>query len=68
VADVYDALTSARSYRGAMSPEDTMALITKGSGTHFDPAVTSALIRIYDRGDLNLDDMPSEFRQRLPGR
>jgi len=68
VADFYDALTSARSYRGALSSEETMALIAKGSGSHFDPAVAAALIRIYERGELNVDAMPSEIRQMLPGR
>jgi putative nucleotidyltransferase with HDIG domain len=67
VADFYDALTSARSYRGAMTPADAIALVSKGSGTHFDPVVASALIRIHHRGDLKLDDMPSEIRQ-MPGR
>jgi putative nucleotidyltransferase with HDIG domain len=67
VADFFDALTSARAYRGAMTTEEAIALVTKGSGTHFDPAVASALIRIHDRGDLNLDGMPSEIRQ-MPGR
>jgi putative nucleotidyltransferase with HDIG domain len=65
VADFYDALTSARAYRGAMSPEDTIALVSKGSGTHFDPIIAAALIRIFERGDLNLDAMPSEIRQML---
>jgi putative nucleotidyltransferase with HDIG domain len=68
VADFYDALTSARSYRGAVSQEETMALISKGSGTHFDPAVAAAFIRLYERGELNVDAMPSEIRQMLPGR
>jgi HD-GYP domain-containing protein (c-di-GMP phosphodiesterase class II) len=68
VADFYDALTSARAYRGAMSSEEAIALVTKGSGTHFDPSVATALIRIYERGDLSLDAMPSEIRQTLPGR
>ena len=68
VADFYDALTSARSYRGAMSREEAIDLVSKGSGTHFDPAVAAALIRIFERGELNLDAMPSEIRQMLPGR
>ncbi|TFG90112.1 MAG: HD domain-containing protein [Candidatus Atribacteria bacterium] len=37
IADVYDALTSARSYRNPMKPEDALAIIIEGSGTHFDP-------------------------------
>jgi len=68
VADFYDALTSARSYRAAMSVEETMALIAKGAGTHFDPVVAGAILRIYERGELHLDARPSEISQMLPGR
>jgi hypothetical protein len=68
VADVYDALTSARSYRGAMSTDDAIAMIAEGAGRHFDPAVAAALVRLYERGRLNLDEMPSEIRQMLPAR
>jgi putative nucleotidyltransferase with HDIG domain len=66
VADFYDALTSARAYRGAMPADEAIGLIEKGSGSHFDPAVAAALIRIHERGDLHLDDMSSEIRQFLP--
>jgi putative nucleotidyltransferase with HDIG domain len=68
VADVYDALTSARSYRVPMSTDDAIAMIAEGAGRHFDPAVAAALVRLYERGSLNLDAMPSEIRQMLPGR
>ncbi len=67
VADFYDALTSARAYRAAMPAEEAIGLISQGSGTHFDPTVAAALVRIYVRGDLNLDAMPSEIRHMLPG-
>jgi putative nucleotidyltransferase with HDIG domain len=66
VADFYDALTSARAYRGAMPADEAIRLVEQGIGTHFDPAVAAALIRIYERGELNLDSMPSEIRQMLP--
>ena len=46
VADVYDALTSSRSYRKAMSHEEAMAIIEKDSGTHFDPACVAAWKRM----------------------
>ncbi|SEO40417.1 HD-GYP domain-containing protein [Paenibacillus sp. OV219] len=42
VADVYDALTSSRSYRLAMSHEDAMEIILTGSGVHFDPVCVKA--------------------------
>jgi len=42
VADVYDALTSERSYRESWSHEKACAYICAQSGTHFDPTVVRA--------------------------
>jgi diguanylate cyclase (GGDEF)-like protein/putative nucleotidyltransferase with HDIG domain len=39
VADVYDALTSVRSYKAAMSHETAMGIMRRDSGTAFDPEV-----------------------------
>lgn len=47
-ADVFDALTSQRPYKKAYSVETAMAIITKGKGSHFDPAVVDALTAIQD--------------------
>jgi putative two-component system response regulator len=44
VADVFDALLSDRSYREAMSVEETTGLIASERGSHFDPAVVDALL------------------------
>ncbi|MBB3112210.1 putative nucleotidyltransferase with HDIG domain [Paenibacillus phyllosphaerae] len=46
VADVYDALTSSRSYRKAMSHDEAMRIIVEGSGTHFDPMCVEAWQRL----------------------
>ncbi|MGO4547659.1 HD-GYP domain-containing protein [Paenibacillus sp. 2TAB23] len=46
VADVYDALTSSRSYRKAMTHEAAMAIILKESGKHFDPYCVEAWERL----------------------
>jgi response regulator RpfG family c-di-GMP phosphodiesterase len=45
-ADAFDALTSARPYRDAMSPEDTLAYLASHAGTLLDPAVYDALARV----------------------
>jgi putative two-component system response regulator len=66
VADFYDALTSARAYRGAMPSEEAVGMVARGAGSHFDPAVADALVRIFERGELNLETMPSEIRPMLP--
>ncbi len=49
VADVYDALTSTRSYRNAMSHETAIETIKEGSGAHFDPNVVKAFLVIVER-------------------
>jgi ribonuclease P protein subunit RPR2 len=46
VADVFDAITSNRPYRTALALEEARAEITRGSGSHFDPAVVDAFMRI----------------------
>ena len=45
VVDAYDALTTARCYRGPMPHEQAVELIVDGEGTHFDPAVIDAFRR-----------------------
>ncbi len=42
VADVFDALTSKRVYKDAMSPMRALEIIESEIGTHFDPAVVEA--------------------------
>jgi putative two-component system response regulator len=44
VADVYDALTSARVYKPALSHEEALRIIGDGKGTQFDPMVVQALM------------------------
>lgn len=46
VADVYDALTSERVYKSAMSHEQAMDIIVKESGAHFDPEIVDAFVDI----------------------
>jgi HD-GYP domain-containing protein (c-di-GMP phosphodiesterase class II) len=42
VADAYDAMTSARPYRGAMSHEAAVDQLLQGRGTQFDEDVVAA--------------------------
>jgi putative nucleotidyltransferase with HDIG domain len=46
VADVYDALTSTRPYRTAVSHEEAVVEIKKESSRHFDPKVVEAFLAI----------------------
>lgn len=46
IADAYEAMTSARPYRKAMSEEAAIAEIERGRGTQFDPEVVDAFLKI----------------------
>lgn len=49
VADVFDALTSERPYKRAMTVERTLAILEEGRGTHFDGFVLNAFNGIAER-------------------
>ena len=49
VADVFDALISARVYKPAMSYADARAIIAAGRGKHFDPDVTDVFLAGFDQ-------------------
>ena len=50
VADVYDALRSQRSYKREWSVAEAVAEIERGAGTHFEPRVVQALVRLIASG------------------
>lgn len=47
IADVYDALTTDRPYRVAMSAYEAMKIITAGIDDHFDPKILQAFVRKF---------------------
>lgn len=49
IADVYDALISRRVYKPPLSHEEAVAIISDGKGTHFDPEMVEAFLRINDQ-------------------
>lgn len=57
VADVYDALTSDRPYRKAMSPFEAKDIIMKGAGTDFDPRVVDAFAKAFQRREMEVPDV-----------
>jgi diguanylate cyclase (GGDEF)-like protein len=42
-ADAYEAMTSPRPYRAALSPREALSELRRGAGTQFDPEVVAAL-------------------------
>ncbi|MFQ5586867.1 MAG: HD-GYP domain-containing protein [Thermodesulfobacteriota bacterium] len=49
VADVYDALTTDRPYRKALTPLEGKEEILKGAGTHFDPEIVKYFEQVFPR-------------------
>lgn len=47
IIDVYDALVHNRVYRTAMTEEDTLEIVARDRGTHFDPRIFDAFLRIF---------------------
>ena len=48
VADVFDALTSKRPYKSALSNERSLEIMAAGRGTHFDPELYDLFIANFD--------------------
>jgi hypothetical protein len=49
IADVYDALTSERSYKKPFTHEEAVKIIAENSGTHFDPPLVELFIQISNQ-------------------
>jgi len=56
VVDSYDAMTSDRPYRKAMSDPEALAEIDRASGTQFDPLVVEAFVRMMERRARSTDE------------
>lgn len=65
LADMYDALTSKRVYKLAMSHDEAEKIIVESRGTHFDERIVDAFLRVHKRFDeirreLACDDAPRD--------
>ncbi len=60
IVDVWDALTSDRPYRQALSKEEALNLIISQSGSHFDPIVVEKFIKLISNE--NFIDSPHQLR------
>jgi putative two-component system response regulator len=69
VADVFDALTSERVYKGAMCPLEARTIIESERGKHFDPAVVDAFLYCWDyfyEGALENQSKAAAAKARIP--
>ena len=66
LADAFDAMTTARPYRAAMTLEDALDEIERCGGTQFDPSVVEAFHHAYpDLNELPIET-PDKVYHRLP--
>ena len=52
IPDCFDALTTSRAYRDALTCQEALAILQEGSGRHFDPAFVRTFIEIAPTLDL----------------
>jgi HD-GYP domain-containing protein (c-di-GMP phosphodiesterase class II) len=55
VVDAYDAMVSARSYRGPMSREYWQTTLRSGSGWSFHPEVVEAFLELMDTAPAHVE-------------
>lgn len=69
VADVFDALTSARSYKAPMSIAEVRERISQSAGAMFDPVVAAAFIELLDaNSDFQLASRADAYAAKeIPG-
>lgn len=53
VADVYDALTSDRSYRNRLGDEGAVRIIKENAGTQFDAKIVDTFVALYCQGEIH---------------
>jgi HD-GYP domain-containing protein (c-di-GMP phosphodiesterase class II) len=65
VVDAYDAMTSRRPYREAMTRDDALEEIMRNSGTQFDPDVVSAFLKMVRSNPDGFRDEHEEYGSRV---
>lgn len=64
VADVYDALRSARSYRQAWDRDRAVAQIEADAGSHFDPRCVEAFLPVVDEWETSFAEAHARYEER----
>ena len=68
IADTFDAMTSDRSYRKALTDEYALNELQRYKGTQFDPNLVDIFVKLYHRYDdtirNHIDDLSSDIRNK----
>jgi methanogenic corrinoid protein MtbC1 len=67
IADVFDALTSDRVYRGAFSIEEAVDMMVAERARHFDPALLDAFLEVFGKTGPQARARPQAEPQELVG-
>ena len=54
IADAFDAMTSIRNYKDAISPQDAIQILKAESGKQFDPILAQTFIELVEKGEIEL--------------
>ncbi|MDK2986355.1 MAG: hypothetical protein PWQ96_1999 [Clostridia bacterium] len=54
VADAFDAMTSNRSYRAALTVEEALRRLQSGKGSQFDPVLVDVFVSMVKKGEITL--------------
>lgn len=65
IVDAYDAMSSDRAYRKALSRDTIRGELSRGRGTQFDPHMTDAFLELLDEGALNTQQKENEGKTDL---
>jgi putative two-component system response regulator len=60
IVDVFDAVSHARVWRPALSPEEIREILTKGAGTQFDPRLVGLFMAHYETARSIAENNPDE--------
>ena len=66
IVDAYDAMSSDRAYRKALSGDTIREELNRGRGTQFDPHMTDVFLVLLDEGALSIHQKENEVKTDLP--
>ena len=65
IADAYDAMSSDRAYRKALSKKVIRGELIRGRGNQFDPKLVDVFIELFDEGAFDIDNNDEEEMESL---
>jgi diguanylate cyclase (GGDEF)-like protein/putative nucleotidyltransferase with HDIG domain len=66
IADSFDAMTSARSYKSAVSVQTAITILNKESGKQFDPKLVRTFIDLLEKGKIEIRSYHDDQSQNAP--